>query len=429
MENGLAEIHLISLPSEVASLKLVDTPGHPPTKPQKPNLGNLSGNRTPSPAKRCQDFTFIDDGAVSSSSSATSTKEREKPRHCSEDIENHQCSNRGSHVALDKCPSEVQQIPSVHVPDARTPSDVCEMTPAPTRRLPTVVVLGYQRAVAESQAAAERLHQEQLRQGDGKASLDCPLTLSIGSGGLVNHGISPSPHGRNNRVKCSPSEDLHILPQVLQPPPPQSSPTHDLNFPPSATVTFSSPATVEETSSDERLLVDQPSTMAAPSNSPLSSSPPDVGPLWQVVGTRHVAEDAESIAESVYHQPPKAADRGAAYRLARRLFTLDGFKITDVAKHLCKRFLWCACDALVSEAREGDGVPAGDARLLPCHDSSAARARTLESVPPPPSPRHLPRKNTFVCRCGRGGTLSRHSCDSAIHRRKTTASNARPFFS
>lgn len=47
--------------------------------------------------------------------------------------------------------------------------------------------------------------------------------------------------------------------------------------------------------------------------------------------------DTESIAESIYHQPPKAADRGAASRLAKRLFHLDGFRITDVAKHLCKR--------------------------------------------------------------------------------------------
>ncbi|GAA52022.1 PH and SEC7 domain-containing protein 1 [Clonorchis sinensis] len=47
--------------------------------------------------------------------------------------------------------------------------------------------------------------------------------------------------------------------------------------------------------------------------------------------------DNESIAESIYHQPPKAADRGAASRLAKRLFNLDGFRVTDVAKHLGKR--------------------------------------------------------------------------------------------
>ncbi|CAH8593232.1 unnamed protein product [Heterobilharzia americana] len=47
--------------------------------------------------------------------------------------------------------------------------------------------------------------------------------------------------------------------------------------------------------------------------------------------------DNESTTESIYHQPPKAADRNAAFRLAKRLFHLDGFRITDVAKHLCKR--------------------------------------------------------------------------------------------
>lgn len=48
--------------------------------------------------------------------------------------------------------------------------------------------------------------------------------------------------------------------------------------------------------------------------------------------------DNDSLAESIYHQPPKAADRNAAYRLAKRLFHLDGFRITDVAKHLSKRY-------------------------------------------------------------------------------------------
>ncbi|VDP45039.1 unnamed protein product [Schistosoma margrebowiei] len=49
------------------------------------------------------------------------------------------------------------------------------------------------------------------------------------------------------------------------------------------------------------------------------------------------SEDSESTTESIYHQPPKAADRSAAFRLAKRLFHLDGFRITDVAKHLSKR--------------------------------------------------------------------------------------------
>ncbi len=89
-----------------------------------------------------------------------------------------------------------------------------------------------------------------------------------------------------------------------------------------------------------------PKTRASPK--PLASNPP-VCTLWNVLhapggtatsGLQRPASaelDAESIAESVYHQPPKAADRSAANRLAKRLYTLDGFKITDVSKHLCKR--------------------------------------------------------------------------------------------
>ena len=120
------------------------------------------------------------------------------------------------------------------------------------------------------------------------------------------------------QVKCPPSDDI---PLYAQPPPPQSSPTGiSDNISPQS----HPPITVQE---------------APDQSSSLSSSPPDGGSLWPTLGPRTVAEDAESIAESVYHQPPKAADRSAAYRLARRLFALDGFKITDVAKHLCKRFV------------------------------------------------------------------------------------------
>uniref|UniRef100_A0A1I8JCX3 SEC7 domain-containing protein n=1 Tax=Macrostomum lignano TaxID=282301 RepID=A0A1I8JCX3_9PLAT len=54
-------------------------------------------------------------------------------------------------------------------------------------------------------------------------------------------------------------------------------------------------------------------------------SPPDGG------------SDTESLPESIYHQPPKAADREAAARLARRLYLLEGFKFTDVAKHLSRK--------------------------------------------------------------------------------------------
>ncbi|KAL3318908.1 pleckstrin and Sec7 domain containing [Cichlidogyrus casuarinus] len=47
--------------------------------------------------------------------------------------------------------------------------------------------------------------------------------------------------------------------------------------------------------------------------------------------------DTESIPESVYHQPPKAADREAASRLAKRLFYLDGFRITEISKQIGKK--------------------------------------------------------------------------------------------
>jgi len=40
---------------------------------------------------------------------------------------------------------------------------------------------------------------------------------------------------------------------------------------------------------------------------------------------------------SIYHQPPKSADRDAAHRLAKRLYYLEGFRLRDVAKLLIKR--------------------------------------------------------------------------------------------
>lgn len=45
----------------------------------------------------------------------------------------------------------------------------------------------------------------------------------------------------------------------------------------------------------------------------------------------------EIFQEVIYHQPPKAADRSAAKRLARRLYQLSGFKMSDVSKHLSKK--------------------------------------------------------------------------------------------
>ncbi|VDO05859.1 unnamed protein product [Rodentolepis nana] len=389
MENGVTELHLVSLPKDVKSLRIVE-----PSYPSR----NGKSTRTPSPTKKCQELMYIDDG-TSSNSSATSTKEREKQRHLS-GCESDKSTSRPVTGILRVCTSD----PHVSSPSAPSPSplpppppplqststspplssplppptpschDLAELTPAPSRRLPTVVVLGYQRAVVESQAAAERMHQQQKQQQTKQHKptgsshpLDCPLTLSIASSGLIDHGLPTSPHGRNNRVKCSDG-----LPCFTQsPPPPQSSPTSDdINISPiSISPTYSSkthsspssPITMQEASSQDQSA--SPFTSPPDSSSPLGSSPPDVATLLP----RHVAEDAESIAESVYHQPPKAADRSAAYRLARRLFTLDGFKITDVAKHLCKRK---PDDEITCRRTSSPSVPVFDdsssLRLHPC---------------------------------------------------------------
>ncbi len=36
----------------------------------------------------------------------------------------------------------------------------------------------------------------------------------------------------------------------------------------------------------------------------------------------------------------KSVDLPSARRLAKRLYTLDGFKSTDVVRHLCKRYIY-----------------------------------------------------------------------------------------
>ena len=97
----------------------------------------------------------------------------------------------------------------------------------------------------------------------------------------------------------------------------------------------------------------------APPTEPPPPPPPhdeaDGGASSTCLGTGHVVQRGRSRScgvggsggvgggdedwdrHSVYHQPPKAADRDAAARLAKRLYHLDGFKVTDVAKHLYKR--------------------------------------------------------------------------------------------
>lgn len=49
--------------------------------------------------------------------------------------------------------------------------------------------------------------------------------------------------------------------------------------------------------------------------------------------------EEESDVESLhsYHYSPKAVDIPSAVRLAKRLYTLDGFKKSDVSRHLSKK--------------------------------------------------------------------------------------------
>lgn len=45
----------------------------------------------------------------------------------------------------------------------------------------------------------------------------------------------------------------------------------------------------------------------------------------------------DSDAESLYHQPTKSVDQPSAARLAKRLFNLEGFRKSDVSRHLSKK--------------------------------------------------------------------------------------------
>ncbi|KAH9502525.1 hypothetical protein Btru_068893 [Bulinus truncatus] len=48
-----------------------------------------------------------------------------------------------------------------------------------------------------------------------------------------------------------------------------------------------------------------------------------------------ISDDSDT--DSLYHQPSKAVDRPSAERLAKRLFNLEGFRKSDVSRHLCKK--------------------------------------------------------------------------------------------
>ncbi|KAL5018185.1 hypothetical protein ScPMuIL_003907 [Solemya velum] len=47
--------------------------------------------------------------------------------------------------------------------------------------------------------------------------------------------------------------------------------------------------------------------------------------------------DIDYDADSLYHQPNKTVDRPSAQRLAKRLYSLSGFRKSDVCRHLCKK--------------------------------------------------------------------------------------------
>lgn len=51
--------------------------------------------------------------------------------------------------------------------------------------------------------------------------------------------------------------------------------------------------------------------------------------------------DEESDIESLhsFHYSPKAVDLPSAIRLAKRLYSLDGFKKSDVSRHLSKKYV------------------------------------------------------------------------------------------
>lgn len=49
-------------------------------------------------------------------------------------------------------------------------------------------------------------------------------------------------------------------------------------------------------------------------------------------------EDLDSDSLHSFHYSPKAVDMPSAIRLAKRLFYLEGFKKSDVSRHLSKKY-------------------------------------------------------------------------------------------
>lgn len=50
-------------------------------------------------------------------------------------------------------------------------------------------------------------------------------------------------------------------------------------------------------------------------------------------------EDVDSDSLHSFHYSPKAVDMPSAVRLSKRLFYLEGFKKSDVSRHLSKKYL------------------------------------------------------------------------------------------
>lgn len=50
-------------------------------------------------------------------------------------------------------------------------------------------------------------------------------------------------------------------------------------------------------------------------------------------------EDLDSDSLHSFHYSPKAVDMPSAVRLAKRLFYLEGFKKSDVSRHLSKKYV------------------------------------------------------------------------------------------
>ncbi|CAN7993320.1 unnamed protein product [Ixodes hexagonus] len=106
-----------------------------------------------------------------------------------------------------------------------------------------------------------------------------------------------------------------------------ASETLELDSPPSA----HSGGTLEE-EADLEMAYEAASAAAASAASALSDSGAGVGGCCSPTG------DEESDVESLhsFHYSPKAVDMPSASRLAKRLYNLEGFKKSDVSRHLSK---------------------------------------------------------------------------------------------